>query len=43
MPEYLYYLALGRAKENLIICVPTIDQEKGEALLGLKVEIHDLN
>jgi len=39
----IYYVALSRAKENLIICVPTIDQEKREALLGLNIEIHDLN
>jgi len=39
----IYYVALSRAKENLIICVPTLNQEKREVLLGLKIEIHDLN
>jgi len=39
----IYYVALSRAKDNLIICIPTLDQEKREALLGLKIEIHDLN
>ena len=39
----IYYVALSRAKENLIICLPTIGQEKREALLKLKIEIHDLN
>ncbi|MDA3790425.1 MAG: ATP-dependent helicase [Desulfobacula sp.] len=39
----IYYVALSRAKNNLIICIPTLDQEKRDALHGLKIEIHDLN
>ncbi len=39
----IYYVALSRAKDNLIICIPTLDQEKREALLGLGIEINEVN
>jgi DNA helicase II / ATP-dependent DNA helicase PcrA len=39
----IYYVALSRAKDNLIICIPTLAQEKRKALVGLKIKINDLN
>jgi len=39
----IYYVALSRAKDNLIICIPTLNQGNRDALLGLNIEINDLN
>ena len=38
----IYYVALSRAKDNLIICIPTLDQKSRDALLGLNIEINEI-
>lgn len=37
------YVALSRAKDNLIICIPKLNQQKRDALLGLNIVINQVD
>lgn len=39
----IYYVALSRAKDNLVICVPTLNERNRDALLGLSIVINQVD